>query len=442
MNDGIGMEDFFRMAHGDPLCNTSYPIGREHFAPWRSDADIMADSRELCLYIHIPFCRSLCSFCEYTRFLIGDGADEARYLDMLERQAETWLGTHDIALLRGFDIGGGTPTALGERGFRRLADLAAGIMARSPLSGDFEPSMEFSCATLTDDKIAMMGECGFRRASTGIQTHDRGLLSRNRREIAEIDALLSAGDRLRAHGVRKLNLDVMYGIPGQTEEMLRRTLDALRIVRPEQVTLYEMRHNRTGTAHADAGRDALFGMYRILHDGLREMDYAGRFGRNAFSMDAADEGVSSYLRARMNEAVHYKGLGVSAQSMSWRGISYNTGKGSRSATLPDIGEITEEDSYLLPPDEIAAKYVCIALYSGRFSIGVVEAILGADIRQAFGPELDFLLDRGLAAPEDGFCVLTPEGFRHYGAVAALFWSERHRERWLRMRGRPIPAQRP
>lgn len=430
-----GIERLFRLASEDVCCNTSYPIAPEYFSAYRAPGfDIMTGTDELSFYIHVPFCRSLCRFCEYTRFESGDARQESRYVDLLERQVEDWTAAHARPRrVLGLDVGGGTPTALNARDFARVAKLAASL-ARDGRAADFEPSVEFSFDTVDDAKAAAIGEAGFTRASTGLQLVDGAFLSGMGRGSADLPRMRSACAALKAAGVRKLNLDVMYGFEGQTPDRFDETLRALEALRPEQATLYEMRYNRVALPHAGVTRDANYALYSHLYDRLLAMGYRAPFGANAFSL-ADDGGVSSYLRRRMLDGAPYKGFGVSAQSMSAKGLAYNSLKGRSGRRLPELPEIREEDVYRLPGAELAAKYVAVALYGGRFRLPVASRFLGEDARARFSRELDFLVSGGyLVADADGECRVTRTGFRVYGAVAALFWSDAHKRRWLAGRG--------
>ena len=424
------VEALFDATGSDILCNTSYPMKPQYFAGYRSNADIMDAVDSLSLYYHIPFCRQLCRFCEYTRFLSGDEEAESRYVRDLIGQAEAYLETHPVRLLYGLDIGGGTPTALHAAAFRELVEHASALIRTLPHGSEFESSMEFSFSTVDDEKIAAIADSGIHRMSTGIQIYDRDILDHNRREMHSVLQMKETLDKLHGAGVRKLNLDIMYGFRGQTEQTLRNTLRVIGLLAPEQVTLYEMRYNHNTLPHEDISRKVLFDQYAALYSGLVTLGYHAEFGMNAFSR-CGDRGVSSYLRTRMLEAKPYKGFGIAAQSMSPRGISYNILKGSGEQHLPDYDRITEDDVYLLPREEIAAKYVSVSLYGGCFSLRVLSGILEADAERYYAAELAFLKDRRLIHDQGGgICRVTREGFFRYGAVAALFWSGRHRHFYL------------
>ena len=424
------INELFNIADSDILCNTSYPLKPLYFADYRSKEDIMKSVDSLSLYFHIPFCRQLCKFCEYTRFLCGDKETESKYVSDLIYQAENYINTHPIKMLYGLDIGGGTPTALNFTAFRKLVKFISSLIKTLPKGQNFESSMEFSFSALDDDKISVIADSCIKRMSTGIQVYDRDILEKNQREMYSVLQMKEKIDRLHNIGIQKINLDVMYGFQGQTELTVLNTLHAIEMLSPEQVTLYEMRYNHNSLAHENISRKILFNQYTALYNGLVSLGYHAEFGMNTFSR-CNDKGVSSYLRTRMLEGKPYKGFGIAAQSMSHRGISYNILKGCHEKYLPVYERLAEEDIYLLPAEEVAAKYVSVSLYSGRFSLKVLSEILKADAEQYYSEELNFLKENELISHADSkFCRLTRKGFLYYGAVAALFWSEHHRQLYL------------
>jgi oxygen-independent coproporphyrinogen-3 oxidase len=426
-------EKLFEKARLDICCNTSYPYRRGYFGGYLTDMDIMKEVSELSLYFHIPFCKSLCRFCEYTRFLADDISLQNHYVEILERQVSEYLDDHPVKFLYGLDIGGGTPTALTAENLERVLTMVRNIIQHSHCVSDFEPSIEFSYQTLDERKTELIGEYGFTRVSTGIQVYDTAFLKKENRHNPRIETMRQRNEYLKQCGIQKINLDLMYGMQGQTDVMLKAGLAAVEALEPEQVTLYEMRYNQVDSKDSDWNRDTLFDAYNLLFEALIKMGYQARFGQNTFSKNVADEGVSSYLRYRMGSGIPYKGFGVSAQSMSDKGISYNSLKGSSELHMPQIERIKEIYTYLLLPEEIAAKYVCIALYSGRFRFSALSRLLGTNAKEYFAEELSWLLNHDYIRLEDDFCQVTKAGFRYYGAVAALFWSPLHKKRYLEER---------
>ncbi|MGN1022756.1 MAG: hypothetical protein ACI4OJ_04590, partial [Lachnospiraceae bacterium] len=231
-------------------------------------------------------------------------------------------------------------------------------------------------------------------------------------------------------GIRRFNVDLMYGLPELTKLDIRRTAYLIALLDPDEVTLYETRFNQNCQSSAGVTRDLQFAQYSLYFELLTDAGYHGVFGRNTFSKYPGEIGMSSYLSYRMLDGIAYKGFGISAQSMSPLGLSYGTCKDASLVNMPDIPAIREEYNYALPPGELAAKYISIALYSGSFRLSALKRILQADPDEVYPAQLDFLLSHGYAGKHSDKIFLTHRGFRYYGAVGALFWPDAQRERLL------------
>ena len=129
----------------------------------------------------------------------------------------------------------------------------------------------------------------------------------------------------------------------------------------------------------------------------------------------------------MTDAVPYKGFGPSAQSMSDSGISYEALKNTSLTSYPELIDWSDRVIYDLPPEEMAAKYICIALYSGRFNTAVASRLIKDEFRVRFSNEIGYLLSRGLIEEDAQWISLTRQGFRYYGAIGSLFWSDRQKK---------------
>ncbi|MFE7122239.1 STM4012 family radical SAM protein, partial [Streptomyces sp. NPDC057654] len=196
------------------------------------------DQRALSLYLHIPFCEVRCGFCNlFTRIGAPDGLTTA-YLDALERQAGAVRAVLDGgARFAAAAFGGGTPTFLTAAELTRLCDIAELRMGADlravPLS------VEASPATATADRLAVLAERGATRLSLGVQSfvdsEARAAVRPQRR--ADVEAALG---RVREAGIPVLNIDLIYGIDGQTADSWRRSLDAALAWRPEELYLYPL----------------------------------------------------------------------------------------------------------------------------------------------------------------------------------------------------------
>ncbi|MET7383360.1 STM4012 family radical SAM protein [Streptomyces sp. NPDC005526] len=254
------------------------PALRELWRGERKDA--------LSLYLHIPFCEVRCGFCNlFTRIGAPDGLT-GRYLDALERQAtavrdalderEPGDGGTAPARFANAAFGGGTPTFLTAGELSRLCDIAEQRMGADlrtiPLS------VEASPATATADRLAVLAERGTTRLSIGVQSfvdeEARAAVRPQRR--ADVEAALG---RIRDAAIPVLNIDLIYGIDGQTPATWRTSLDAALAWRPEELYLYPLYvRPLTGlarrTAHTDRAWDEQrLALYRQGRDHLLAHGY-------------------------------------------------------------------------------------------------------------------------------------------------------------------------
>ncbi|MDR0978578.1 MAG: radical SAM protein, partial [Lachnospiraceae bacterium] len=375
----------------------------------------------------IPFCKSLCSFCEYTKFLNNDSEQQQKYITLLKKQIENFTNTHKIEELYGLDIGGGTPTSLSDECLEELMDFISNLEKRYIKIHDYEKSIEINFNTISDRKLEAIKNAGFKRVSAGLQIMNKQILSENNRDYASIKYILNMVDKIRERNIKKINLDLMYGLKNQTNDNILNTIAAIKLINPEQVTLYEMRYNIVGGKTENITRELVYSQYSQLYSSLIDLGYKGRFGSNTFSK-FDDLGLSSYLKYRMVDCIPYKGFGISAQSMSLSGISYNIGKNKKDFnSIIENNNIFEEDVYKLPKEEILSKYIAVSLYGGCFKIDVMNKILNCNALEYFKNEFDFLLGNDYIYIEDNICYLTQNGFKYYGAIVSLFYSQSHKK---------------
>ena len=194
------------------------------------------------VYIGIPFCTTRCAYCSFSSGEIGNGRLVPPYMDALEKEIR---GCAEILrrsgrTLRALYVGGGTPTALPEDDFRRLMDLIAECFP-----GALEYTVEAGRPdTITREKLRAVLDAGVSRISINPQTmNDRTLRVIGRAHTAAqvVDAYRLA----REEGIPHINMDVIAGLPGETEEDFARTMEAARALRPESLTVHTLAIKRS-----------------------------------------------------------------------------------------------------------------------------------------------------------------------------------------------------
>lgn len=421
------IQRLFEQRKNNPLFNTSYPLSPGDWAKYSTSGTLSFDaSKPIAFYLHIPFCRQICSFCEYTKMCVPDTEKQRNYIATLIRDIERFVEKYPEWKFYGFDIGGGTPTALDPEVFSELMIWYKHFIGERMVTDRFEPSIEGTFDSMASDyqgyhKSRLIAKARIKRLSLGVQSTSDKVLNPLHRNTISSKEMAEAIEEWHRLGISKINLDLMYGLPGQTVENIRKDIEVIRMLNPEQVTVYEFRTNQLNAPYK-TDNDTCFTQYFELYEGLIRLEYYGEFGRNTFSRDAHDMGLSSYLRHRMFDGWQYKGFGISAQSMSEYGVSYNMGKNESTGKLIDNHSYESIAYYDLPSNELLNKFIAISGYSGGFSLSGAKSLFGEDFATRYNHILHFLIDEKLATISGDRLQLTKTGFRHYGAILSLFYS--------------------
>jgi oxygen-independent coproporphyrinogen-3 oxidase len=223
---------------------TSYPTA-PHFSAAVAEADYRAwlaqanPASALSVYVHVPFCRSMCWYCGCHTTVTGRADPVSRYMAAMEREvalvAAQLPGRFAIQHLH---FGGGTPTQMGPEPFEHFMAV---LSNRFDLAAGAEIAIEIDPRTLTAEMAAMLGRQGVTRASLGVQSFDpRVQQAINRiQTFAETEAAVAG---LRAHGVGAINFDLIYGLPHQTVASCIDTVERAVTLRPDRLSVFGYAH--------------------------------------------------------------------------------------------------------------------------------------------------------------------------------------------------------
>jgi oxygen-independent coproporphyrinogen III oxidase len=225
---------------------TSYPT-----APQFSDAvgeheyrinamQTRANTEPLSLYVHIPFCRTVCFYCGCNKVITANYRRAEAYLDRLAQEMAMQGEMFELREVTQLHFGGGTPTYLNEADLHRvMSDLHRNFAMCTEASREF--SIEIDPRTVTPEKIHLLAELGFNRMSLGVQDFDPDVQRVvNRIQTVEQTAnVLEAG---RDAGFASTNIDLIYGLPRQTTDSFGQTLDTVLALRPERLAVYSYAH--------------------------------------------------------------------------------------------------------------------------------------------------------------------------------------------------------
>lgn len=194
-----------------------------------------AAGEPLSLYVHIPFCRELCSYCGCNVVITRDPGRVARYLDALTAELEmTAARLGRRRTLTRIHFGGGTPTFLDEK---QLARLWSDITSRFVVAPDAEVAIEIDPVVTRPEQLALLGGFGFNRISMGVQDFDATVQHAVNR-VQSVEETAAAIAQARRVGFRSVNLDLIYGLPHQTVASFARTIDTVVSLAPDRVACF------------------------------------------------------------------------------------------------------------------------------------------------------------------------------------------------------------
>ena len=425
---------------------TSYPTADrfvEAHGP-AQHAQALAQRRRgtpLSVYVHVPFCESLCYYCACNKIVTKHRERGAEYLKLLALELKLWrdaLG--ERAPLTQLHLGGGTPTFLSDV---ELAELATMLRAHFDWRPEAEASVEIDPRTVTRDRLAHLQRLGFNRISYGVQDFDERVQQAVHRvqPFAQVEALMRDAREL---GFASINLDLIAGLPLQTRSSFHRTLEQVVQLRPDRIALYAYAHlpqrfKAQRRIHAEQlppaeerlhiHSDAVAGFmaagyehigmdhFALPDDALAQAKRQGRLHRNFQGYTVQPDG-------------DLVGLGVSAISRIGPTYAQHAKTLDEYADALHQGQWPVQRGIQLTRDDLLRRAAIMALMcQGRLDLEALSASHLVDARQVFAAELAVLQEQ----EQEGLVRLTPQavevtelGWFFVRAVAAVF--DRHLQR--------------
>ena len=295
------------------------------------------EDNSLSLYIHLPFCENLCTYCGCNKRITKNHTLEKPYIDAVLKEWQIYLSIFSkTPILKELHLGGGTPTFFQPEELARLID---GIKDNVLLAEDYEFSFEAHPSNTTYDHLAVLYQKGFRRISIGVQDFSNTILQIiNRRQTAESVEYVTL--KARELGYESINYDIIFGLPLQTERDIRYTVRKIKNLKPDRIAFYSYAHvpwikpSQRAYSEKDlpkgAAKRSLYELGRYL---LEEIGYR-EIGMDHFAL-TTDSLYKAMIAGKMHRnfmgysAQYTKlsiGLGVSSISDSWTAYAQNEKK--------------------------------------------------------------------------------------------------------------------
>lgn len=297
---------------------TSYPTA-PHFSREYTASDFARDlaaadtDTPLSLYVHLPFCRSLCYYCGCHMKVTQNAQTIQRYVDALKEEIDQMAAlVSDERPVVQMHWGGGTPTYLTAE---QIRDLGTHIRRRFRVTDDAEISIEADPRGLTEDRVAAAAEVGFNRMSVGVQDVNRVVQEAINR-IQPTETVAQALRWAREYGFEGLNMDLVYGLPHQTPERFQHTLDVVDRLQPDRIALYSYAHVPSIKKHQRViDEDALPApetKLRLFKQGLEHL--TARSGYRFIGMDHFARPTDALARAQDTGDLHRNFQGYSTRA--------------------------------------------------------------------------------------------------------------------------------
>jgi oxygen-independent coproporphyrinogen-3 oxidase len=417
-----GLGDAPRSAYTAPHV---YPWALRNFKPRPCAERPHPLAGELRLYVHIPFCNYRCTFCFYAVRVASRRAEMERYVAALERELE-WIEPGTVL----FDVfvGGGTPTAL-------PADLLARVLeriaARTRSSGGRPHTVEASPESITEAHVRALREQGVGRVSMGIESLDDAVLGTVHRRHTREQAL-DACRRIIGGGL-ELNVDLIYGLPGQSHSSFRRDLEAVTAAGVDSVCCYALRLNRDTAVARQLADDERLDIERVIRWRSFVTAAAAECG---FDQTRCYQFTRSGASARSRRAPappfagYQLGVGMSARSQLGSAVYRNHDRLATYLERVEGAQSPVDSVFEMSVDDRKTQFIATYLGNGRaLERAAYHSAFGIGIDEDFQPTLERLRGGDLIDDDGKRIALTETGKLVYDRILLCFYPEPARQ-WL------------
>jgi oxygen-independent coproporphyrinogen-3 oxidase len=396
---------------------------------------IGAVRQPLSLYVHLPFCNTICFYCGCNKVVTRDKSRAARYLHYVGREIEMQAAlAGEERTVRQMHWGGGTPTFLSDHEMRVLWESLRTHFTFDP-NGEY--AIEVDPRSCSPEAIRLLAELGFNRASFGVQDFDPAVQRAvNRIQPYEMTRDVIAASR--ASGFKSLNVDLIYGLPKQSVSSFADTVERVLELRPDRIALYSYAHLpqrfKPQRRILDVDLPSAAEKLSIL---ARAIDLFNRAGYIYIGMDHFALPDDELARAQRNGTLtrNFQGytvgpdgdmlaFGISAIAKVGPTYSQNARDLPEYYDALDQGRLPVVRGMELTADDLVRRAIIVALMC-QFCVSMesIEAAHLVDFDTYFAPEMEALKefeDLGLVEREPGWIAVTPKGRFFVRAIGAVF----------------------
>lgn len=319
------------------------------------------------LYIHLPFCESLCTFCACHKHITKRHSMEDRYIETVLKEWQLYLNLMSSRpIIKEIHLGGGTPTFFSSE---NLSKLIKGLLEPSELHSDYEFSFEGHPNNTTKEQLQTLYNLGFTRVSFGIQDYDATVQNAIHR-IQSFEQVKTVTEWSRAIGYISISHDLIFGLPFQTIETMTESINKTKQLRPDRISFYSYAHvpwvkgvGQRGFNEDDLPKgDEKRTLYETGKQLLTNLGYE-EIGMDHFALKTDDLYKATIKKTLHRNFMGYTanttqlmvGLGMSAISDSWYGFAQNVKTVKDYETIVASGEIPVFRGHILNEEDLVIR---------------------------------------------------------------------------------------
>jgi oxygen-independent coproporphyrinogen-3 oxidase len=390
-------------------------------AKWKKSVvdTFTAENGELSIYIHLPFCENLCTFCACNKRITKNHKVEDPYIASVLKEWEMYLSMlPSKPVIREIHLGGGTPTFFSPE---NLETLIKGITNDCTISNEHEFSIEVHPNYTTEEHLSTLAALGFNRISVGVQDFDpvvQFVINR----IQSFEKTKEVVDWARKHGFNSVNVDLVYGLPKQTLESVEHTIKMIRQMMPDRIAFYSYAHvpwkskvQRRYTETDLPGAEQKLEMYTRGSAWLKEAGFTS-IGMDHFALPtdklltAAAEGRlhRNFMGYTTTQTKLIIALGASSISDSWNAFIQNEKEVEAYQDKINRGELPIVNGHsLTAEDAILRRNILDLMCTGKTTLDAGS--LEPEFLQAAFEKLRLLESDGLVELNENSISITKSG---------------------------------
>lgn len=379
----------------------------------------IAEKGELSIYIHLPFCEELCTYCACNKRITKNHSVETPYIETLLKEWQMYVSfLPDKPVIREIHLGGGTPTFFSPE---NLTQLIEGITRTGVVPEEHTFSVEVHPNYTTYNHLKTLRDLGFNRISLGVQDFDpvvQFIINRIQ-TFEQTDRILKWSREL---GYASVNFDLIYGLPKQTTASIAHTMDLVQKMHPDRLAFYSYAHvpwkskgqRRYTDEDVPGGREKLE-MYQLGSKLLHAMGYV-HIGMDHFATPE-DPLPVAHAHGKLHRnfmgytTTNHKlllGLGASAIGDSWTAFAQNEKEVEAYTDRIQAGKLPVINGHILSTEDLILRSHILDLMC-RDTTTIDPAVLSPARLEAIHSNLNQYIADGLAVMEDNTIRVLPEG---------------------------------